>query len=123
MFNTIDDFKRAAEFFPAGRIIPQRILKGPRKLKQYFKFAVDCWAIPTPRGYVIAADSRKAGCAIRYCAPADHWTLNGKLKREINMFGSPYFKNGATNWTGNCGRTDEQWIDDLNNVLALCNKR
>lgn len=107
MFKTIDDFKSAAEFFPAGRIIPQRILKGPRKYKSRVKFECDCWAITTHRGYFIAADARSTG----FIFSINH-VKNAKFR------GSPYFTNGETRWCWNKDITDDAWIRHINNALA-----
>lgn len=127
MFKTIDDFKRAAEFFPAGRIIPQRILKGPRKYKHRITFGSDSWAVNTPGGYVIAINTGETGSGIRIKPglpePSVYVPWKKKLRRKarpkgINLYGSPYTKGGGTHWVGNTGRAEEKWLEAINRVMA-----
>lgn len=96
--NTINDFKARAEFFPAGRIIPQRILKGPRKIKCRVRFGGNSWALPTECGYVIACDAGESGSAI-------------SIHRVSNcaLFAAPYTPRGGVFWVGNARQTDQQW--------------
>ncbi len=110
MFKTMDEFKARAQFFPGGRIIPQRILKGPRWIKRRITFGTDCWAIPTPKGYLVASDSSTGnGAAV---------TLNngdGFLSRNGDAWltGSPYTPGGNTHWIGNTSG-DERQLEQIN---------
>lgn len=56
-FSSIEDFMNRSEFFPKGKIIPQRILKGPRKLKHLIKFSYDSHVLRTESGYIILIDN------------------------------------------------------------------
>lgn len=122
-FSTIDQFKAAAKFFPKGRIIPQRILKGPRKSKHLFRFGGDAWAIPSPTGYVVAVDSEGGGSAVRIeqprarlTYPARHCTNMNAHAKTYTLQGSPYVKNGSTRLIGN-QLGDQAWLDCLNKAM------
>jgi hypothetical protein len=109
MFETIHEFKAAAEFFPAGRIVPQRIIKGPRKFKSGVIFGADSWALPTRKGYLIACDMRNS----------DH-CVSIKKAHDCKFTGSPYFPPGSyTSWvsSGHFG-SDDAWIENLNACLV-----
>lgn len=56
-FSSMEDFMNRSEFFPKGKIIPQRILKGPRKLKHLIKFSYDSHVLRTESGYIILIDN------------------------------------------------------------------
>lgn len=100
MFESIEQFKAAAEFFPKGRIIPQRILKGPRRIKHLWTFGSDSWALPTDAGYVVVAESSRGGCLIR---------VMDSLMRvgDCAMQGSPY-TSGITRFIGDEGSEGSQ---------------
>lgn len=83
---SIEDFQRRAEFFPAGRIVPQRILKGRRKCKSRVKFGGSCYALPTPLGYFL----------LTY--PGAEHALVVRNYRGPEIVGSPYVRNGNTTW-------------------------
>lgn len=120
-FKTIDQFKSRAEFFPKGRIIPQRIFKAPRKLKHLLVFGGDAWALPTPNGYVITIDSEGGGCAILVKQPKG--SIRAKLP-SYTVQGSPYTSLGITTLIGN-NLGDEAQLDELNkaiNSAALARK-
>ena len=102
-FNNINHFKRSAEFFPAGKIIPQRILKGPRRFKHNVTFGSNSWALRTSDGYVIASDTRESGLFIRI-----RWV------KDANFLGSPYTSNGGTYWIGNSVGGDDEWLNLIN---------
>lgn len=53
----IDKFKSRATFYPAGRIVPQRIAKGSRKYKHNVTFIDNTWFIYTPKGWLIFAEA------------------------------------------------------------------
>lgn len=95
----LDWFKERSEFFKAGSIIPQRILKGKRKWKHLFKFGSDSWALPTPNGYLVAVDTWKGLGAVHVKF------MKNCVKLDLN--GSPY--GGVTNWVGNHAGNDEVW--------------
>lgn len=108
-FATIEQFKEAAEFFPAGRIVPQRILKGPRRYKHKVKFGSDSWALPTPRGYLVAQDAGR--CAL-YIGMGNRFQIYGK-SYKLTLDGSPYVPNGGTNFV----RKSDDWIDVIRGLL------
>lgn len=93
----IETFKARAEFFKKGSIIPQRILKGGRKKKHVVKFGSDCWAIPTPLGYLVAVDYTNGGSVV----------IVSQVTKNLHLFGSPY--GGSTHWYGNHLLTDSEW--------------
>jgi len=103
MFSSIQDFKDRAEFFPAGKIIPQRILKGPRKFKSNIRFDCRSWAMRTDFGYVIAAElasSQHGDCVISI-----------KHTKNAHLKGSPYYPKSdgkGTIWIGDGRGVDEQ---------------
>jgi len=121
---TLALLKEGAEFFPAGKIIPQRILKVPRKLKHRTIFGSDTWVLNTPGGYVCMTDIRVGGSAVKI-AQRNRFFENltfrikkpycGKKPRKTVFKGSPYHIKGITQFFGNAGLTDEQWVS---NVLA-----
>ncbi len=97
----IEKFKARAEFFKKGSIIPQRILKGDRRKKHVVKFGSDCWAIPTPLGYLVAVDCTNGGSVVRV----------SKVPKNLHLVGSPY--GGSTFWHGNHLLTDKEWSEQL----------
>ena len=112
MFKSISDFKAAAEFFPAGRIIPQRIIKSQRKHKSVIVFGSNSWALPTEKGYIVASDTNNRGCCIRI--------LSGI--RNAKLIGSPYTKKGETHWIGSSNNDGKCQIDFINDILAISKK-
>ena len=102
------DFSKA-EFFKKGTIIPQRILKGPRKLKHHIIFGSNVWCIPTPKGYLIAVDISNGDCVVRLKYSHKH--------KDINLFSSPYTKKGVTRWIGNHESNPEDWQKLLDKQL------
>lgn len=106
-FKSIAHMKNAAEFFPAGKIIPRRILKAKRRDSSGVRFGADTWAINTPKGYLCANDSRSTGYCLRIS-----WVKNQAL------YGSPYTPGGITDWLGNQGISDDEWLDLINKRLS-----
>lgn len=102
-FTSMQEFKDSAEFFPKGRIPPQRIFKGPRRWKYLIKFGGDAWAISTKNGYVVAVDSEGGGCAMRIDAPK-----RGRKTGKISIQGSPYTPGGSTMFVGNQDGEEKQ---------------
>lgn len=103
----LDWFKGRAEFFKAGSIVPQRILKGKRKWKHLLKFSSDCWALPTPAGYIVAVDVLRGRAAVRF---------DSVTGISINFSGSPY--GGVTQFIGN-EYGDEKWSQSLERQYNL----
>lgn len=100
-FDNIDDVKAACEFFPKGRIIPQRILHVQKRKYRCRKFfGSDSWAMPTPSGYIVLVDCNKSGSAIHL-----------RSIKNSTIKGSVYTTNGETVWIGNFERTDEKWLE------------
>lgn len=102
-FSSMEDFMSRSEFFPKGRIIPQRILKGPRKLKHMFKFLYDSHALRTEAGYIILIDN-SSECYENRCTLSS--TLNNGLPKHkrvgkntvVVMKGSAYTPGGQSLW-------------------------
>ena len=102
-FTSIASFKTCAEFFPAGKIIPRRILRAPKEYSSATVFAFDSWALPTPSGYIVLL---AGDVAIR-------------LKRRPktgDYRGSPY--GGETRWIATCKDEDET-VDLLHKCAQL----
>lgn len=85
-FASLEEFKARAEFFQMGRIIPQRIVCGPRKIKHNVVFGSDTWAMYTPRGYVMVL------------AGGDRHRSAIEILRITN--GTFFSRNGGTHWFG-----------------------
>lgn len=102
-FNSISEVKAACEFFPKGRIIPQRILHVSKRAYRGRKFfGADSWAIPTPAGYLILCDTAKGESAIR---------IRGM--KNCALSGSPYVSGGGTRWIGNYELSDAKWLESF----------
>lgn len=68
MYKSLKDFYSAAEFFPAGKIVPRRILKVDSKLSHRFKFGSDTWFVRLPKGHFLLGDNirpNSLGCVIK----------------------------------------------------------
>jgi hypothetical protein len=105
-FESLKEFKSAAEFFPSGRIIPQRILKSNRKHKSKIVFGSDSWFIPTPAGYIGACDTQ---------LESDYLVLI-KFRFDGVIVGSPYVAGGGTTILGSYNKTQEQLIAEINRM-------
>ena len=83
----LDQLKQRAEFFPRGKVIPNRVLKCPvRKMRHNVTFGADPWVIPCPTGYVCFSHYEPGNSCIHIDGD---W---GAATREF--FGSPYHKGG-----------------------------
>ena len=94
------ELKSRVEFYPAGRIVPQRVLKGPRKQKHRVVFDSNSWLVPTVGGYVVLVDCGANGAALRVRSSLCNVCLEG----------SPY-SNGATRWVGNAGLSEQEYAE------------
>ena len=127
-FNSLEEFKAAAEFFPQGRIIPQRILKGPRYAKSQVTFTANTWVMPTPKGYVCACDvdamfvpaDRLASVRSTASTPQSRRLSKGKIAFK----GSPYTQGGITSWVSNLDLPKEArvFITLINEALGHSSK-
>lgn len=89
-FASLDEFKARAEFFQMGKIIPQRIVCGPRKYKHNIVFGSDTWAMYTPKGYVmVLAGGDRHHSAIKLLRP-------DQIKGKVVFF----VRHGASYWNG-----------------------
>lgn len=102
-FASLDEFKARAEFFPMGKIIPQRIVCGPRKYKHNIVFGSDTWAMYTQKGYVMVL------------AGADRHRSVIEILRITN--GTFFSRNGGTRWIGPIGGEDKQ-LESLNRFIG-----
>ena len=94
------DLKSRVEFYPAGRIVPQRVLKGPRKQKHRVVFGSNSWLVPTVGGYVVLVDWEANGAALRFRSNL----------RNAYLQGSPYSV-GGTHWIGNTGYSAQEYAE------------
>lgn len=108
-FNSIEEVKAACEFFPKGRIIPQRILHvDKRKYSSRKKFGSNTWAMPTPKGYLLLSDTGKTGYAVLV-----------KNMKNVHLVGSIYTDGGESTYICNATlETDEEWLKSFNNAYA-----
>ena len=103
-FSSLEEFKKQAEFFPAGKIIPQRILKGPRRIKHLCNFSYDSYAVRTNGGYIVLCVNdgpSKASKLNRSTAAGLNYPIGGRLfgkNRVVVFYGSPYTPGGVTHW-------------------------
>ena len=103
---TLKEIKTRAQFFRQGHIIPTRILRCSIRKKQYlFQFGCDVWTLPMPKGYLIIQDEYgdKNPSAI-HIRKGPGW--GGKM----HIQGSPYHKDGRTEWVGNFRLTPEEFL-------------
>lgn len=106
-FESLEEFKARAEFFQMGRIIPQRIVCGPRKYKHNVVFGSDTWAMYTPRGYVmVLAGGDRHYSAIKFLR-------TDQMKGEVLFF----VRNGVSYWIGPIGGEDKQ-LESLNRFIG-----
>jgi hypothetical protein len=104
-FESIDDLKEVAEFFPRGKIIPRRIMKGPRRYSSKIRFDSDCWVLNTPKGHVCASNNSQG------------YMIHIKGIKNAEIVGSPYTTSGASDWIGNGVLSDSEWMVQLNAKL------
>lgn len=109
----LEKLKRRTEFFKKGAIIPQRILRGPRKQKHGMVFGSDSYAVPTGAGYLIIVLCGEKGSTI----VMSQWVRNARFR------GSPHTKGGSTFWYGNAGLSDEEFAAKVIDVLDRMNGR
>jgi hypothetical protein len=107
-FESIEQFKIAAEFFRKGSIIPRRILKTKKKFQHKLTFGSDSWVLPTESGYLVAIDQTMITNYVIRFKPG---------LRNASVIASPYTKNGITKFIGNFNKTDEQWLEFINKKL------
>lgn len=101
------ELKSRVEFYPAGRIVPQRVLKGPRKQKHRVVFGSNSWLVPTVGGYVVLVDCGADGAALRF-----HSNL-----RNAYLQGSSYSV-GGTHWIGNTGYSAQEYAEYVMSQLT-----
>ena len=100
-----------AEFFKAGSIIPQRVLRSDkRKLKHKIVFGSDSYVFPYKNGYIVACMTNNDGCIIK---------IKDGVK-NIKLTGSPYHIKGCTFFVGNDCGNDVQ-IEEIRKLLEKCN--
>ncbi len=112
-FKSLEEIKLAGEFIPKGKIIPQRILKSPRKISSLIVAGSNQWAIPTPNGYVVFVENHDA-----------EFDSVIRVKRLVpnltNLNGSPY-SSGGTSWQGNLQLDYGEFLKRFNSVyLSKC---
>lgn len=120
MYQTLDQFKAACKFFPKGRIVPQHVLKGAKKLKHKVTFGSDCWLLYTPKGHFFFADTKSGG--------TDSCFIRIMITEKAHLTWHPYIPNVNTRWVINRGRAtlnhdykpgypDEEMIEIINRNL------
>lgn len=93
MYQTLDQFKAKCVFFPKGRIVPQYVIKGPKKHKHNVTFGADCWLHYTPKGHFFFADTKSGGsnsCFVRIM-----------ITKKAKLTWHPYIPNMHTRWVLN----------------------
>lgn len=106
----LESLESRVEFFKKGKIIPQRILKGPREEKHRFTFGSDTYVVPTKSGYLCIVYCGEQGCSIRISSG----------RNDLELFGSPYTPSGGTIWIGNAGHSYEKFANDIfNNYIKM----
>ncbi len=111
MFKSFDEIKAVGEKFEAGKIIPNRVVKGTdrkgKKLKWCVKFGADMYRIQTHKGdhvFVIDFTSYKFESAAAI-------VINAPL--FVGSFeGAPY--GGVNYFMGNYGIDNDEWLASIN---------
>lgn len=99
----IDEIKARAQFFKRGHIIPRRILRcSQRRYQHLLRFGSDVWALPMPKGYMLLADMTDEKHSVALSLGRGFPKNPTKI-----LVGSPYHKNGGTQWVGNYRMSDE----------------
>ena len=101
------ELKSRVEFYPAGRIVPQRVLKGPRKQKHRVVFGSDSWLVPTVGGYVVLVDCGVNGATLSFRSNL----------RNACLEGAPYSV-GGTHWIGNTGYSAQEYAEYVMSKLT-----
>ena len=102
LYSSLEEFKKRAEFFPAGKIIPQRILKGPRRIKHLCNFSYDSYAVRTNAGYIVLCINDGPSKISKTSSAANlNYPIGGRCfgkNRILRLYGSPYTPGGVTHW-------------------------
>lgn len=88
-FTSVQEFKDRAQFFPKGRIVPQRILKAPRRVKDKVVFGSNTWALPYSHGYILVCEYIEGGFFVRV------GNVNWSRSAKIRIVGAPYSQQPA----------------------------
>lgn len=107
----LEQLKKRAEFFPRGKIVPNRILKcSLKRLRHNVRFGADTWAIQGPDGYVCFSHYEPGNACVKV-----HGTNWPDI--TVNLQGSPYHKGGSTHWIQDFETTPEKTDELLSFVL------
>jgi len=102
LYSSLEEFKKRAEFFPAGKIIPQRILKGPRRIKHLCNFSYDSYAVRTNGGYIVLCINDGSSKISKTSSAAIlNYPIGSRCfgkNRILRLYGSPYTPGGVTHW-------------------------
>lgn len=113
MYKTLDEFKADCLFFPKGRIVPQYVMKGPRRCKHNVKFGADCWLLFTPKGHLFFVDLAAGG--------PDSYFIHVKNVKNVHFTMSPYSL-GRKAWNMMKTRDDSEKSVDAE-MLEIINRR
>lgn len=124
MFNSLQEFKERSEFFKAGSIVPQRVLKGPRKVKHRVKFLCDVWRFSHSDKYVIYAH---APCKMPKVPGSGDGNYYIKISnvRNGHFITAPYRENCpvyTVYGTGDNGVavSEQEVLNKINSVAVIC---
>lgn len=106
-----DSLLSRTRFYRQGAIIPQKVLRGPKRKKQHqLTFGSDSWVLPTKTGYLVVCATGVNTSAIR---------LRGLPAGTY--IGSPYHPGGETHWQGDKGISRDQWAKNVIETLKKKN--
>lgn len=78
MFDSMEDFKKGAEFRRKGSVIPRWVLKASKRKKQHLTvFGSNCW-IRRYKGYLIIACDGWYQYAVKFKRISEMWTYDLK---------------------------------------------
>ena len=101
-----------ARFYRRGAIIPQKVLRGPKRKKQHqLTFGSDSWVLPTKTGYLVVCATGVNTSAIRL----------GRGFPTGTYIGSPYHPDGDTHWIGDKEISRDQWAKNVIETLKKKN--
>ena len=107
-----DSLLSRARFYKRGAIIPQKVLRGPKRKKQHqLTFGSDSWVLPTKTGYLVVCATGVNTSAIRL----------GRGFPTGTYIGSPYHPDGDTHWIGDKEISRDQWAKNVIETLKKKN--
>lgn len=114
-FKSVEEFKAAATFFPAGKIVPQWLLKAPRKAKKRIKFHADVWCIRTRTNHFLLGEQ-----SLRI--KKSHSIFYIDYLKNVTLTLNPYLKGGVTRFHMNAFAEDGTRVNNDAELLEVINK-